>query len=128
MRISLTSLFVDDPLKAHAFYTEKLGFRSKEFAPEALLAIVVSNEDPDGTALLLEPRGDSFAKDYQAAVFEAGLPIMVFGTGDLESELERLKDAGVTFRDDLEKPEWGLSNLFEDGCGNLLMLQEETPG
>lgn len=126
MRISLTSLFVDDPIKAHAFYTEKLGFASKQFEPEALLAVVVSSEDPGGTALLLEPRGDGFAREYQAKVYEAGLPIMVFGSRDLDAEIERLKAAGVSFRGDLDKPEWGLTNLFEDTCGNLIMLQAET--
>ena len=63
MRIVLTGVFVDDPIKAHHFYTDILGFQSKEYAPDAQLAVVVSAEDPKGTALLLEPRGDSFAKE-----------------------------------------------------------------
>lgn len=124
MRIALTSIFVDDPVAAHKFYTEVLGFKSKEFMPEAQLAVVVSSADPDGTALLLEPRGDSFAKEYQEQVFKNGLPIIVFGVDDLEGEIERLKKEGVTFRDDLTKKEWGLENLFEDSFGNLIMLQE----
>lgn len=123
MRILLTSIFVDDPVKAHRFYTEVLGFRSKEFAPEAQLAVVVSTEDPDGTALLLEPRGESFAKEYQQKVYEAGLPAIVFGTAEPAAERRRLEEKGVRFRDDLAKPEWGLENLFEDTCGNLIMLQ-----
>ena len=125
MRISLTSIFVDDPIKAHRFFTDTLGFHSKEFAPEAQLAIVVSDDDPTGTALLLEPRGDSFALEYQSKVYAAGLPIIVLGTTDLASKIKELKAKGVHFRDDLAKPEWGLENLFEDTCGNLIMLQEE---
>ncbi|MBD3290526.1 glyoxalase, partial [candidate division KSB1 bacterium] len=35
MKILLTSILVDDPIKAHEFYTEILGFQSKEFTPEA---------------------------------------------------------------------------------------------
>ena len=126
MQIALVSIPVDDPIKAHSFYTEILGFQSKEFAPDAHLAIVVSPEHPDGTALLLEPRGDSFAKDYQAKVNAAGLPIIVFAVSDLSNEIQRLKSQGVRFRDDLAKPEWGLENIFEDTCGNYIMLQE-TP-
>ena len=126
MNISLTSVFVDDPIKAHAFYTETPGFSSREFNAEAQLAIVVSADDPTGTALLLEPRGDSFAYDYQKKVYDAGLPIIVMGTENLSDEVERLKSRGVIFRDDLEKPDWGLVNLFEDTCGNILMLQEDA--
>jgi len=48
---------------------------------------------------------------------------MVFKSDDAEKEMERLSAAGVTLQRDLDKPDWGLSNLFEDGCGNLLMLQ-----
>ena len=124
MKIALTSIFVDDPIKAHKFYTEILGFRSKQFDPAAQIAVVVSPEVPNGTALLLEPRGESFAKDYQDHVYNAGLPVIVFGVYDLAGEIERLKKNGVKFRADLTKKEWGLENLFEDSCGNLIMLQK----
>lgn len=52
MQIALTSIFVDEPTKAHDFYTRILGFKSKEFVPDAQLAIVVSSENPEGPALL----------------------------------------------------------------------------
>lgn len=126
MKILMTSLFVDDPIKAHKFYIEKLGFQSKEFNAEAQLAVVVSPEDPDGTALLLEPRGDSFAKEYQEQVYNTGLPVMIFGAKDISAEIKKLKELGVKFREDLNKPEWGLENLFEDTCGNLIMLSEAS--
>lgn len=126
MKIALTSILVDDPLKAHRFYTEVLGFISKQFDPEGQLAIVVSAKAPDGTALLLEPRGDGFAKEFQGQVFEKGLPYIIFSVEDIPSERERLKALGVTFRDDLANPEWGMENLFEDTCGNILMLQKDA--
>ena len=120
----MTSIFVDDPIKAHEYYTKVLGFQSKEFDADAFLAVVVSSEDPNGTALLLEPRGDSFARTYQENVYKAGLPIIVFGTTDLSAEREKLKNNGVKFRDDLARPEWGIQNLFEDTFGNLIMIEE----
>ncbi|WP_218932260.1 VOC family protein [Adhaeretor mobilis] len=127
MKIAMTSVFVDDPVEAHEFYTKTLGFRSVDFQPDAQLAVVVSAEDPKGTTLLLEPRGDSFAKTYQEKVYGAGLPIIVFSAADLEKTRKELESRGVKFRDDLAKPEWGLENLFEDTFGNLIMLQgEET--
>lgn len=124
MKISLVSMPVQDPVKAHEIYTSKLGFISKEFDADAMLAIVVSAEDPDGTAMLLEPCKGSFAENYQKAAFEANLPIMIFGVKDVSAEYERLKAVGMKVRPELDKPEWGLQNMFEDGCGNLLMLEE----
>lgn len=127
MKIAMTSVFVENPVKAHAFYTEVLGFQSHQFDAAGQLAIIVSPEDPHGTTLLLEPRGDSFAKTYQEAVYAAGLPIIVFGSDDVEAEIARLESRGVVFRDDLAKPEWGMDHLFEDTCGNLIMLYPNTP-
>ena len=124
MKIALTSIPVADPVEAHKFYTETLGFESKEFDRDAQLAIVASPEDRDGTALLLEPRGESFAKVFQQKVHAAGLPIIIFGVDDLPREVENLEKKGVRFRSDLTKPEWGLDNIFEDTCGNYIMLQE----
>ena len=126
MKILMTSISVDDPIKAHEYYTEVLGFQSKELIEDAHLAVVVSPEDPEGTALLLEPRGDSFARTYQESVYKAGLPIIVFGATDVHAEIEKLKNKGVKFRDDLAKPEWGLENLFDDTFGNLIMIQETS--
>ncbi|HUE75800.1 MAG TPA: VOC family protein, partial [Chloroflexota bacterium] len=55
MKIAMTSVLVDDPIKAFKFYTEVLGFAERLYMPEAQLAIVVSPEEPNGTGLLLEP-------------------------------------------------------------------------
>ena len=122
MKISLVSIPVQDPVKAHEIYTSKLGFISKEFDADSSLAIVVSAEDTDGAAILLEPCQGSFAESYQKSAFGANLPIMIFGVKNLEAEFERLKGVGV--RPELDKPEWGLKNMFEDGCGNILMIEE----
>ena len=124
MKLSLVSMPVQDPIKAHEIYTQKLGFISKEFDAEASLAIVVSAADQNGTAILLEPCQGTFAENYQTSAFEANLPHMIFGVKDVEAELQRLKDANVKIRPDLDRPEWGLKDMFEDGCGNLLMLEE----
>ena len=124
LKVSLVSIPVQDPIKAHEIYTSKLGFISKEFDSDASLAIVVSAEDPDGTAILLEPCQGNFAEYYQKSAFEANLPIMGFVVKDLQIEFKRMKEAGVKLRPELDKPEWGIENVFEDGCGNLLMIEE----
>lgn len=115
---------VRDPVAAHDIYVNKLGFVSKEFNPEASIAVVAAPEDEEGTAMLLEPCVGTFAEEYQKAAFTANLPVMIFSVADVEAEKARLEAAGVRLRPDLDRPEWGLTNLFEDGCGNLLMLQQ----
>ncbi len=124
MKISMVSIPVTDPSHAHEVYTTKLGFRSKEFDAQAMIAVVASPEAFRETSILLGPCQGSFAEDYQRAAYTANLPIMVLSATDVAAELARLKAAGVTLRPDLDRAEWGLVNLFEDGCGNLLMLQE----
>jgi len=124
LKISLVSIPVQDPVKAHEIYTSKLGFISKEFDADSSLAIVVSAEDTDGAAILLEPCQGSFAESYQKSAFGANLPIMILGVKNVEAEFEKLKAAAVEVRPELDKPEWGLKNMFEDGCGNILMIEE----
>lgn len=124
LKITLVSVPVLDPIKAHEIYTSKLGFVSKEFNIEANLAIVVSPDDLLGTAILLEPCQGSFAENYQKSAFDANLPIMGFSIKDVLAELDRLQSAGIVLRPELNRPDWGIENVFEDGCGNLLMLEE----
>ena len=124
MKISLVSIPVLDPIAAHEIYTSKLGFATKEFDPSASLAIVVSSDDVDGVAILLEPCQGSFAENYQKSAFEANLPIMALESNNVDIELKRLEAAGVILRPELNNPKWGIQNVFEDGCGNLLMIEQ----
>jgi predicted enzyme related to lactoylglutathione lyase len=124
MKISLVSIPVQDPIKAHEIYTSILGFKSRELDQKAQLAIVISPEEPHGTALLLEPCIGTFAEQYQKSVMDAKLPIIVFGVTNAKEEINRLKAAGIIVRPDLDMPEWGIKNMFEDGCGNLVMIQD----
>jgi len=124
VKIGLTGVFVDDPIKAFKFYTEILGFVEKLYMPEAALAIVVSPEEPDGTALLLEPNDNPIARTYQEGIFKAGLPVIVFAVDDIQSEYERLKNLGVVFKKEPAKTEWGTETVFEDTCGNYIQLHQ----
>lgn len=124
MKIGITGVFVNDPLKAFTFYTEVLGFVKKMYVPEANLAIVVSAEDPDGTALLLEPNENPIARTYQEGIYKSGLPVIVFTVTDIQKEYQRLKDRGVVFRKEPKKTEYGIEALFEDTCGNLIQLHQ----
>jgi predicted enzyme related to lactoylglutathione lyase len=124
MKIALTSVTVNNPVEAFTFYTEVLGFVKRLYVPEAALAIVASPEDPDGTGLLLEPSDNPIAKTFQEAVYQAGLPVIVFGTEDIQKECERLKALGVVFKKEPTKTDWGTEAIFEDTCGNLIQLAQ----
>lgn len=124
MKIKLASIYVNDPAEAFAFYTGVLGFVEKAYIPEARLAIVASAEEPEGTALLLEPNDNPVAKTYQEALYAAGLPVMVFSAVDIHGECERLRKNGVVFRKEPSATEYGIEALFEDRCGNLIQLHQ----
>ncbi|MHB0874656.1 MAG: VOC family protein [Anaerolineae bacterium] len=126
MRIKLTSVFVDDQAKALKFYTEVLGFVKKADMPagEARWLTVVSPEGPDDLELLLEPNGNPAAMAYQKAIHDQGIPATVFYAGDVQAEYERMKRLGVAFRSEPVKEQWGTSVVFDDTCGNLIMLAQ----
>ena len=125
MKIGLTSVYVDDPNKALTFYTEVLGFVTRLHVPEAYLAIVASPEEPDGTGLLLEPNDNPIAKTYQQALYQAGLPVIVFAVDDIHKEYQRLTQRGVEFRKEPTATEWGTEAVFDDTCGNLIQLYQQ---
>ncbi len=124
MKIALTSVPVNNPIEAYKFYTEILGFKEKFYMPEANLAIVVSPEEPDGTALLLEPIDKTFAKTFQEELYKSGLPIIVFAPQDIHKEYERLKGLGVKFKKEPTKTQWGIEAIFDDTCGNYIQIHQ----
>jgi predicted enzyme related to lactoylglutathione lyase len=124
MKIALTSISVNDPLAAFKFYTEVLGFKEKMYMPEMFLAIVVSPEDPDGTAILLEPRGNYGSKEFFDGIYNAGLPVIIFGSDDVEADHEKLKARGVVFKQEPTKNEWGTQAIFDDTCGNYIQIHQ----
>jgi len=124
MRISLSSVLVDDQEKALKFYTEKLGFVKKTDMPvgDFRWLTVVSPNGPDGIELVLEPMAFQPARVYQKALFEAGIPLTAFISDDIQGEYDLLKQRGVSFRSEPQKMGTITSVLFEDTCGNLINL------
>lgn len=125
MKIKMVGIYVADVEKAFHFYTEILGFKKKLYMPEYKLAIVVSPEQTDGTALLLEPNENPIAKNYQQALYKEGIPVIVFGVDDIYEEYERLKQKGVKFKNEPQKTQWGIHVDFEDTCGNFIRIHQD---
>src|ERR1700687_1405413 len=99
MKMTLTSLMVDDQDKALAFYTQVLGFRKKNEIPMGPYRwlTVVSPEDPDGAELSLEPNANPAGRDFQQAMFSQKIPVAAFQVDDLDAETTRLRKEGVVF-------------------------------
>ncbi|MCT4590827.1 MAG: VOC family protein [Carboxylicivirga sp.] len=129
MKIKIVSIPVDNQDKALKFYTEKLNFVKKIDIPVGdgnRWLTVVSGEEQDGPELLLEPSPNDFepAKNYQKALFDAGLPYTQFNVSDVQKEYERLSGLGVVFS--VKPTEMGTAKLavFNDTCGNHIQIVE----
>ena len=90
MKITITSISVTEQERALVFYTEKLGFVKMEDSPlgEYRWLTVISPEGAEGVELLLEPLAFAPSKDYQQALYSAGIPVTTFETDDIETEVK----------------------------------------
>jgi catechol 2,3-dioxygenase-like lactoylglutathione lyase family enzyme len=124
MRITITSLLVDDQDKAHRFYTEKLGFVTKHDVPlgEDRWLTVVSPDDPTGTELLLEPSGHPAAKPFTDALVADGIPFTQFTVDDVAAEYERLLALGVRFTQEPVTMGAVTVAVLDDTGGNLIQI------
>jgi predicted enzyme related to lactoylglutathione lyase len=122
MKIALTSITVTDPIEAFKFYTETLGFKEKMYMPEMKLAIVVSPQDENGTALLLEPNDNPLAKTFQEGIYKQGMPVIIMGVDDVQAEYEKLSGRGVKFKQAPTTNQWGTQAIFDDTCGNYIQI------
>jgi catechol 2,3-dioxygenase-like lactoylglutathione lyase family enzyme len=126
MKISITSLLVNNQEKAIKFYTDILGFQIKTDIPfgEHKWITVVSKEQQQGVELLLEQISFQPAEIYQQALYEAGIPCTTFQVMSLDYEYERLKDLNVEFK--IIPTIMGNIKMaiLDDTCGNWIQLVE----
>lgn len=124
MRIYIASVMVDDVAKAHDFYVGTLGFQVRDdvTAGDYRWLTVCNPGEPDGTQLLLEPKGHPAAVPFTAALKSDGIPLTQFLSEDVSAEYEALKAKGVTFT--MEPTDVGPSiiAIFDDTVGNLIQL------
>jgi len=129
MKVKVIGVPVQDQEKALEFYTSKLGFIKKVDVPldkDSRWLTVVSKEEQDGAEVLLEPSPNHFkpAKEYQKALFEAGIPYTQFNVDNVQQEYERLISLGVEFS--VKPTEMGTVKIavFNDTCGNNIQIVE----
>lgn len=126
MRITLTSIMVDDQEKALKFYTDVFGFVKKREIPagEFRWLTVVSPEGPDDLELSLEPNANPAGKAFQEAMFAQGIPVAAFQVDDIEKEFKRLKGLGVVFTTEPTHTGPVAIAICADTCGNLIQLYQ----
>jgi catechol 2,3-dioxygenase-like lactoylglutathione lyase family enzyme len=126
VRITLTSVFVDDQEKALRFYTEVLGFVKKTEIPmgEHRWLTVVSADDPDGVELVLEPDEHPAARPFKEALVADGIPFTSFQVQDVHAEVERLRGLGVTFTQEPVRMGPVTTAVLDDTCGNLIQIAD----
>ncbi len=110
---------IDDVPAAIAFYTEHLGFTLETDASPAFASVA---RGP--LRLLLSGPGSSGAlpmRDGSKPVPGGWNRIQVF-VDDLEREVARLRDAGLTFENDIVKGFGGSQALLQDPSGNPVEL------
>ena len=124
MRITLTSVFVDDQEKALRFYTDVLGFAKKNDVPmgEHRWLTVVSPDQPDGVELVLEPDEHPAAQAYKQGLVADGIPYNSFSVADVQAEFERLSGLGVRFTQPPTQMGPVTTAVLDDTCGNLLQI------
>jgi catechol 2,3-dioxygenase-like lactoylglutathione lyase family enzyme len=126
MKITVTSVLVDDQEKALAFYTDVLGFAKKADVPvgDHRWLTVVSPDAPDGVELLLEPDEHPAAKPFKTALAEDGIPFTSFAVEDVEAEYERLRARGVRFTQPPTAMGPVTTAVLDDTCGNLIQIAQ----
>ena len=124
MQLKFISVMVRDQEAALAFYTGILGFIKMADIPvgEYRWLTVVSPDGVEGVELVLEPMAFPPARDYQKALFEAGIPAIALITHDIQEDFDRLKKHGVVFRGEPQSMGVIKTVVFEDTCGNFINL------
>ena len=110
---------VNDVTEALEFYSTHFGFQPRTVNAPAFADVV-----KDGLRLLLSGPTSSAGRPMPdgAVPCPGGWNRIHFVTADLDSEIARLKGAGVRFRNDIVSGPGGRQILLEDPSGNLIEL------
>ena len=114
---------VDDVQGAIDFYTANFGFTVNTSAAPAFADVVLGP-----LRLLLSGPASSGARATPAEAAVAGRNRVHLIVDDLDSDIARLRDAGVSFRSDVVAGPGGRQILLADPAGNLIELFQPAHG
>ena len=110
---------VDDVERAVAFYTEHFGFELRSSHPPAFADVVRGNL----RLLLSGPKSSAGRPMPDGRTPEpGGWNRMHFIVSDIDAEVGRLRDAGITFRNDVISGPGGRQIVLDDPAGNPIEL------
>jgi catechol 2,3-dioxygenase-like lactoylglutathione lyase family enzyme len=124
MRITTTSVFVDDQAKALRFYVDVLGFELRQDVPlgEDRWLTVGDRGGTNPFEMLLEPDRHRAVGPFKRALVEDGIPAAQFAVDDVAAEHERLVALGVRFVQPPTVMGPLTTAVLDDTCGNLIQL------
>lgn len=128
MKIIAMSIFVNNQDEAQQFYTEKLGFKLKhniKMGGGFRWLTVTEDHSNNPVEIVLEPNESPIAKNYQDGLYEAGIPVTMFGVDNLEKEHEILLNKRVKFHTEPKEVEGVKYAIIDDTCGNLIQIVEQ---
>ncbi|MFJ9816279.1 VOC family protein [Streptomyces sp. NPDC101151] len=128
IKVAMTGVYVDDVPTAHAFYTDVLGFETRTHLDLGGGTLFITVGAPAGAQpdlqLLLEPGDGPIAEPYRRALYEAGIPCIVFSVDDIQAEYERLCGLGVRFTHEPQEQGPVIAAVLDDTVGNLVQLAQ----
>jgi len=130
MKITLTSVLVDDQSRAFAFYTDVLGFEAKDdiqLGPDFRWCTVVHPAQPELQVHLTtpsKPLSDDLIAAMQRAQESGGLPGIGLNVDNCRATYEALSAKGVEFVQPPEQRPYGIEALMRDNSGNWMVLVE----
>jgi catechol 2,3-dioxygenase-like lactoylglutathione lyase family enzyme len=128
IKVAMTGVYVDDVPRAHAFYTDVLGFETRTHLDLGDGTLFVTVGAPGGAQpdlqLLLEPGAGPIAEPYRRALYEAGIPAIVFSVDDIVAEYGRLRGLGVRFTHEPREQGPVIAAVLDDTVGNLVQLAQ----
>jgi Predicted enzyme related to lactoylglutathione lyase len=119
-KVQLFSVPVTDQDRARDFYVETLGFE----------LLTDTEMGPDMRWVLVSPVGAQTAitlVTWFPSMPAGTLKGLVVETDDLDADIARLTEAGVSFDNGIEQAPWGRFAQFADPDGNGLILQATAP-
>jgi predicted enzyme related to lactoylglutathione lyase len=127
LQIKMTTVYVDDQEKALRFYTDVLGFTTKDdFSNGGFRWLTVTAPgDADGTQILLAKDDNPAANALQEALFAQGQAATMLFTDDVQREYQRLQARGAEFTvPPTDVPPYATIAMVNDGCGNLVQITQ----
>jgi catechol 2,3-dioxygenase-like lactoylglutathione lyase family enzyme len=117
--MAVARYLVDDVDAAVAFYTDNLGFTLQQQMGPAFAIVSLD----DLTLWLSGPKSSAARPMPDGRQPEpGGWNRVVVEVDDLESRVDELKQAGLTFRNDIVTGPGGMQILLEDPAGNVVEL------